>query len=175
MKLERITDTGHPVYGRAMELYQLSFPFHEQRERLSQERILQDSEYHFSLIYDGSSFAGLVLYWETDEFIYIEHLCILPEMRNRQYGQKTLSLLREKNKLLLLEIDPPEDEISRRRKGFYERCGFLENQFAHIHPPYHRENQGHRLTIMTCPRAASEKEYGRFYQYLERRVMNEAY
>lgn len=39
-------------------------------------------------------------------------------MRNKQYGQKTLSLLAKQGKTLILEIDPPKDGISKRRKGF---------------------------------------------------------
>ena len=70
-------------------------------------------------------------------------------MRNKQYGQKTLSFLAKQGKTLILEIDPPKDDISKRRKGFYERCGFTENFFTHIHPPYHKINEGHELTIMT--------------------------
>ena len=93
MNLERITNILHPMYCRALELYQISFPFHERREAFSQEKILSDNEYHFSLIYNKNTFVGLVLYWESEDFIYIEHLCILPEMRNKQYGRKVLSLL----------------------------------------------------------------------------------
>lgn len=78
----------------------------------------------------------------------IEHFCILPEMRNKQYGQKALALLAKQGKTLILEIDPPKDDISKRRKGFYERCGFTENLFTHIHPSYHKENGGHHLVIM---------------------------
>ncbi|WP_341479213.1 GNAT family N-acetyltransferase [Intestinimonas butyriciproducens] len=141
MNLERITNPSHPMYKPALELYQISFPPHEQREMLSQNTILQDSHYHFDLICDAGIFVGLVLYWERADYIYIEHFCIAPEMRNRQYGQKLLSLLKERKKRLLLEIDPPIDAIAVRRKGFYERCGFVENPYHHIHPPYHRGAQ----------------------------------
>lgn len=44
---------------------------------------------------------------QNESFLYIEHFCILP-------------------KTLMLEIDPPKDDISKRRKGFYERSGFTE-------------------------------------------------
>ena len=57
-------------------------------------------------------------------------------MRNKQYGRKVLSLLGGKQKTLILEIDPPVDNISKRRKGFYERCGFIENSFQHIPVSY---------------------------------------
>lgn len=126
MLLKRITNSSDPMYQEALKLYQISFPYHEQREKISQEEILNDREYHFSLIYDEDKFVGLILYWKNESFLYIEHFCILPEMRNKQYGQKTLNLLKEQNKTLMLEIDPPKDDISKRRKGFYERSGFTE-------------------------------------------------
>ncbi len=175
MELERVRNTAHPMFHQAIELYKSSFPYHEQREEQSQHRILRDDEYHFSLIYDKENFVGLILYWEPEEFIYIEHFCVLPEMRNRQYGQKTLSLLMNQGKPLILEIDPPVDEISIRRKGFYERCGFVENSFPHIHPPYHQENEGHHLVIMTSPKKVTQELFDTFSQYLKNRVMKDAY
>ena len=107
MRFERITDTQHEMYKRAMVLYADSFPLHEQREAKSQASILGDSEYHFALAYDGETFVGEVLYWEWDGYIYVEHLCILSEMRNKAYGGKVLELLAAENKKVILEIDPP--------------------------------------------------------------------
>lgn len=172
MNLERMTSTKHPMYRRARELYQISFPAHEQREASSQEKILGETEYHFGLLYDNTEFVGLALYWETESFIYIEHLCILPEMRNRQYGKKALSLLMEKQKTLILEIDPPIDDISKRRQGFYERCGFAMNPFPHVHPPYHKGNRGHDLVVMTYPKEITQAEYNAFNRYLQDKVMD---
>lgn len=175
MHLEHITNSEHPMYQEAWDLYQAGFPSHEQRETFSQKNILGERDYHFCLLYDGAAFVGIVLYWETMYFIYIEHLCILPEKRNKQYGQKALSLLKEKKKVLILEIDPPIDDISRRRRGFYERCGFITNPFHHIHPPYHRGNEGHALVIMTYPRRISEHEYKIFIRYLQDKIMDHAF
>lgn len=85
------------MYQEASRLYQIGFPYHEQREEHSQVAIMDNTDYHFYLIYDKSVFVGLVLYWKQKQFIYIEHLCILPEMRNKQYGQKnTLSFAEER-------------------------------------------------------------------------------
>ena len=172
MNTERITSPLHPLYKQALELYQISFPLHEQREAFSQTAILHDDAYHFDLIYDAGTFVGLVLYWETPDYIYIEHFCILPEMRNRKYGQRTLSLLKARQKTLILEIDPPIDAISMRRKGFYERCGFVENPYPHIHPPYHKGNKGHELVIMSSPAPISQAEYDAFHADLQEKVMN---
>ena len=52
-----------------------------------------------------------------------------------------------------------------RRKGFYERCGFTENPYAHVHPPYHPGNPGHRLVVMSSPEKLTPDAYERFYRY----------
>ena len=173
MNIERITSTTHPLYQKAMELYSISFPAHEQREPCSQKQILAQDAYHFDIICDGGEFIGEILYWEIAGFFYIEHFCILPAMRNKHYGQKILNAYQSTP--LILEIDPPVDEISIRRKGFYERCGFVENPYRHIHPPYHAGNHGHELVIMSSPKMLEADEYSCFNQYLQGTVMKNAY
>ncbi len=173
MNIERITCTAHPLYQKAMELYSISFPAHEQREAHSQKHILTQDAYHFDVICDEGNYIGEILYWEVSGFFYIEHFCILPAMRNRHYGQKILNAYQSTP--LILEIDPPVDEISIRRKRFYERCGFVENPYRHIHPPYHTENQGHELVIMSSPRMLEVNEYECFDHFLQDIVMKDVY
>ena len=67
---------------------------------------------------DGKLFVGLALYRETAEYLYIEHFYILQALRNHRYGQRTLDLLAECGKTLILEIDPSMDAIVCRRKIF---------------------------------------------------------
>ncbi len=175
MRFERLSSKEHPMYQKAMELYSISFPPHEQREPASQGKIVTDDEYHFTLIYDEDLFIGLVLFWETKSFLYVEHFCILPEMRNKKYGQKALNLLAQRQKTVILEIDPPVDTISIHRKGFYERCGFVQNPYSHIHPPYHKRNTGHNLVILSYPGRITQAQYDAFQYYLEKHVMENAF
>lgn len=175
MQLERVTDAAHPDYARAMALYRISFPEHEQREAASQARILADPAYHFCLAREDGDFVGLVLYWSGAPGLYVEHLCILPERRNSGYGAGVLACLKEEGRPIILEIDPPVDALSRRRRGFYQRCGFVENPYAHVHPPYHRGNAGHELVVMTYPEALSPEAYRQFKAMLCGRVMAKAY
>lgn len=163
-----------PEDGRlesALSLYQSSFPHHEQRARESQIKILSDEAYHFDLVYDEASWAGVILYWETQDFIYVEHFCILPDLRNHNYGQRTLSLLHQRGKPVILEIDPPIDELSIRRSAFYQRAGYRLNPYMHVHPPYHSDLAGHALKIMSQPDMLSQMDYDKFRLYLENHVM----
>lgn len=171
MNFVRMTSADDPMYEIAMKLYGESFPPHEQRRAVCQKEIMDVGDYHFDLIYDEDAFAGIILYWQTKDFLYVEHFCIDPGMRNRNYGQRALELLKEKGLTTILEIDPPEDEMSKRRRGFYERAGFKANAFAHVHPPYHWENKGHSLVVMSYPQLLSEDLYEAFDRYLRQVVM----
>lgn len=175
MYFTRMTSAADEMHEKAMELYRESFPDFEQREAECQRLIMDNPDYHFDLIYDEERFCGMILYWERDHFLYVEHFCITPEMRNRRCGQRALALLCQKDKTVILEIDPPEDTISMRRRGFYERAGFQTNSFAHVHPPYHKENQGHRLVVMSYPQQISSTIYGEFNEYLKNVVMEYLY
>lgn len=173
MEFERITTPEHPLYAEAIGLYKISFPAHEQRESASQEEILSHPAYHFTAVCDGGTFVGEALYWDIGGAHYMEHLCVAPAMRNRRYGQRILEALRDKP--LILEIDPPVDNISRRRRSFYERCGFVENPYPHIHPPYHKGSAGHELVVMSYPKALAPDKYEAFREALESTVMARVY
>ena len=78
-----------------------------------------------------------------------------------------------RGKPVILEIDPPVDRVSIDRRHFYQRLGFVENGFAHVHPPYRAGYQGHRLVVMSRP-AISAETYGLFADYLNHTVMRYA-
>ena len=173
MEIHRITQSNDPLFQNAIDLYKISFPPHEQRKMPSQLYILQQNAYHFDIICDNGEFVGEILYWDIGGALYIEHFCVMPSQRNKHYGQKILNAYQETP--LILEIDPPVDEISIRRKRFYERCGFVANPYFHIHPAYHCENTGHELVIMSSPEMLKRGEYEHFNQYLRNIVMKNAY
>lgn len=171
MEFRRLTAAGGEAYQKALALYEGSFPLHEQREASSQRAILEEDAYHFDLIFDGDIWAGILLYWDAGDFLYVEHFAILPQLRGRQYGQRALELLRAKGKTVILEIDPPVDDVSIRRRGFYERAGYTANPFAHVHPPYRAGFAGHPLVVMSCPQALTQAAYSAFARYLADVVM----
>ncbi len=167
MKLIRITSNDE-MYADAMRLYRMSFPYCEQREPVHQKRLMEHPDYFFDLIYDEDEWIGVITLWQTDRFVYIEHFCILPEKRNNRYGERALALLNEisDGRKMILEIDPPIDDISKRRRGFYERCGYIENEFLHVQPTYHMGGEDVPLVIMSSPKKLTRAEYGEFYDYM---------
>ena len=67
MRFERITEAEYPYFKEAMELYEISFPRHEQRELASQSEILGNPEYHFDIVFDEDVFVGEILYWNIGD------------------------------------------------------------------------------------------------------------
>lgn len=171
MELLRIRDTADPRFAESMEYYKVSFPEHEQREAQSQRDIMGENDYCFYIALHEGRPVGSILCWETEEFIYVEHFYVYPSERGRGFGSEILRILGEKGSTVILEIDPPADSVSIRRKAFYNRCGFKENPYPHVHPPYHERNSGHKLVIMSYPSEITQREYDSFNSYLKDTVM----
>ena len=120
MKLTRI-DASHPLFEASFTLYEASFPPNERRMREDHLRALQDADFSpLGAVEDGVLLADVFL-WETEDFCYLEHFAVQPSLRGHGTGSTILRQLLTQDKPLILEIEPPEDEITCRRKHFYER------------------------------------------------------
>lgn len=169
---ERVEDSKHPDFEAAFAIYESSFPQFERRVRADQIRALQDKDYHFNLIKDTQQqLLGIVLTWQFNGFVYVEHLAIAKEARGQNIGTTTLTYLKNHNhKALLLEIDPPLDSVSIKRKQFYEKAGFVDTGMEYTHYSYQQQPRPHSLKIMAFP-ALAKQEFEQFLNFVQARVM----
>ena len=173
MEWVRMTAPDQALYGAAMNIYAESFPRHEQRARASQEKILSHPDYHFTCLCEEGRLLGILLYWQTEQFFYVEHFAVDPALRGKSVGSRALAMLEDSaDRPTILEIDPLTTEIAVRRKGFYERLGFCANPYGHVHPPYHPDCAGHELIVMSRPASIGEETYRAFRDYLAHTVMD---
>lgn len=170
MKLERLSASNSHLFEKAFELYKNSFPVEERRDECEQQRVLENIDYHFDLIINDGNFIGIMLYWEIDNLLYLEHFTTLPEMRGQGYGKHALDLLKNKGKTILLEIEPPVDDITQRRYAFYRRNDFILNPYRHIQAKYHLGDEDLELKILSHPKALKDEEYRVFYEYMTREI-----
>ncbi len=157
-----------PLFTEANEIYTQSFPLHEQRTIPNLEEILHNPDFHYDVLLTSNGRVGAILcIWATTEFIYIEHLAVSPHQRNCGFGKIILDEIKQHaNVPVILEIDPVEDEISRRRLGFYERNGFSANtRYDYIHPPYKTGDAPYPLLVMSYPTELDPELYARFENY----------
>lgn len=72
---------------------------------------------------------------------------------------------------MILEIDPPETDIARRRRHFYERAGFVANPQPYVHPSYGDPQAPHRLVLMSFPAPLTNDEARDFADFVREHVL----
>ncbi len=161
-------------WREAWELYEKSFPNKERRPYDTYVTTFANELFIGNAIECDGRFAGILYYWQGDGYLYLEHLAVDPAMRGGSIGSKTLEALETlcgKEQKIILEIDPPIDDISRRRKGFYIRSGFCANERLYIHPSYSTPAEPHRLVLMSYPTSLSERETDDFERFISTIVL----
>ena len=161
--LQRINETNFPEIYRIM---QASFSDDEYRPYDEQLALFEEPE---SRIYYMP--AGFLAVWEFESFIYIEHFAVDPALRNSGTGSAMLQeLVKQYQKPICLEVELPEDELTRRRIGFYERNGFVFNEYPYIQPPISKGKSPVPLRIMTYKSEITREEFQKMKEILYRRV-----
>lgn len=171
MEWIRHTNMDEASFAPAFALYEQSFPLHEQRFAAHQAQAMGDPRFFCESVWENGELLALLFSWRLEDICYVEHYAVNSSLRGGGLGSQILREFCQREGKVVLEIDPLVDEISRRRKGFYERLGFCANPWPHAHPPYRKANAPHELIVMSWPRELSREEYDRFYRALAREVM----
>lgn len=120
------------------QIYAQSFPREEQRSYGDYVRFCEEQPaFHVDLLDEGGGRpVGFIFWWEEADFSYIEHFAVDKAVRGRGMGTRMIGDFVAMHPRTILEIDPPADEVSRRREAFYRRAGFLNCGYRFVHPGY---------------------------------------
>lgn len=138
IELRKITTSDKASYNYGENLLVAAFPTQEYRD-LEQQRHFTDNNPIFSnyIVIKDDEPVGLLTTWYLGRFIYVEHLAIDPLKRNGGLGKAVFEQLEKiTDKPIVLEVELPNDEMSRRRIGFYRRLGFELWEIEYQQPPY---------------------------------------
>lgn len=173
MELLKITPSDSRLREQVWRLYNESFPQYERRRISSHTRACEDNDFHTYIVVENGNLLALLFYWTYDRTIYIEHIAVNPLLRGRSIGSRLLSGFFEQHPGtdIILEIDPPVDDISRRRLAFYERLGFKNSGRVFRHPSYRRGGTGHDLLVLSYPEVPTDEQYARFMEYVIDKVL----
>lgn len=162
MVLRRITEPREPLLGQLLELYRNAFPPDERRSEESLLSLIacQPSMY-FNAVEEDEKIAGLFIYWQFEDFYYLEHLAVCPELRNQKIGQKVLDYVRKNfERECILEVEAPTDELKARRVRYYERNGFRVVDRHYVQPAYEKNLHDQPLWLMSNGKEEEEKKLG---------------
>lgn len=142
------------------DIFVKSFTEDERRIKAKQYALLQNPLYHLETYKSDGLAVAYIAYWDFGDFLYIEHLATEPAMRGQGIGGKMLSdLLKKHNKQTVLESEKPEEELSQRRIGFYQRLGFKLNDYEYFQPSYGVGKEELSLVFLSYPDALTREQF----------------
>lgn len=156
--LKTIEAADQPGFAELKLLYTRSFPPDERRESHELDKLLGNNSFSLIMISHYEKPAGLLAIWMVENHVFIEHLVVTEQFRNRKIGETAVHMLNEAMQLpLLLETELPTEEISKSRLGFYERQGFMIVDADYIQPAYHPEKNPVKMLLL-CNQAIEQSK-----------------
>lgn len=85
VNLVRITDPTDIRLQKLISLYEEAFPEEERRKIKQLKRLISErSEMYFNAIETDGILAGLFIYWDMQDFYYLEHLAVFTPMPSEE-------------------------------------------------------------------------------------------
>ena len=173
MNTTTLDTSDKELFGLVERLITEAFP-EEERRPLEAFRSIADSDDRFSvmILNDGDTPVGFITLWDFERFIYVEHFAILSELRCRHYGARALEVLhRSDRRPIVLEVELPTDDLTRRRVAFYKRAGFSLLPYDYTQPPYRHGGASLPMKIMVwTPESGVIPDFGLIRSTLHREV-----
>lgn len=132
------------------DLYTSSFPENERRSHEDFIKLFEErNPFCCNILTQNHQFIGFLTSWEFNQFVYIEHFAITSQQRGQSLGSKALKqFMKSISKPIVLEVEPPESDIAKRRIGFYERLGFFLFVQPYMQPPYDKSKESVPMLLM---------------------------
>lgn len=99
------------------------FPAEEMKSKEHMETLLKEKG---NVYYKDEGPYHILMYAEFENFSFVDYLFVSKESRGMGIGKKMLQMLKDKNKPIILEVEPVnyEDTDTEKRLRFYAREGF---------------------------------------------------
>lgn len=108
--------------------------------------------------------VSCMIYWEADDMVFLENFATDVNFRGNNIGGQLIDELKKLGKPLVLEVEEPVDELTKRRVGFYSRHGFKFYDDEYYLPPLQQGNPVIKFNLMTYNVKPDEKLINRIYR-----------
>lgn len=149
-------------FDQIYKIMETSFPVQELRTYEGQKELLESPYYQIYYVKDQEEIIAFLSCWTLPTCVFIEHLATTEKCRSKGIGKKlVLECLNDAKSPVFLEIEPitEKDPMTARRAAFYQRLGFLINDFAYQQQPLQISHQASDLLIMSLGKSYSQDEF----------------
>ena len=152
-------------FDRFYQILSNNFPTKEIKEYNYMKDTFHAGLYQVLTLKDNDQIVGIMSFYQHDDFRFIDYFAIDGSLKGKGMGSKMLQyFINLDDKMVILEVEHPEDEQSKRRIAFYQRNGlYLNDQFEYFVPPV--RNLKHRLYfhLMSSKRKINNIEFEKYY------------
>ncbi|PKQ60193.1 hypothetical protein BZG02_20365 [Labilibaculum filiforme] len=144
-------------------MYEEAFPEEERRELDLQQQMMRDTNYHFDIVTDNGHFVGFIFWWQFKGLRYIEHLATAIKYRGKAYGKCIVEqFISDAYEAIILEVELPNCDSSKRRIAFYQRLGFILNTQEYYQLPMRKNGVSIEMLLMTYPKEITASQLSVF-------------
>ncbi len=160
-------------FDKVYSMMEESFPVDERRTYEEQKALLDNEMYSIYILPDteNDNIKAFIAIWRFDDFAFVEHFAVSSLYRNGGLGALILQEVKKfLSSMICLEVELPEEEMAKRRIGFYERNGFYYNEYEYMQPAISKDRNEIPLRIMTTGGKVTEDRFNEMkdilYQYV---------
>lgn len=123
------------------------FPIEEMKSKQHFDLLLQEKG---DIYHKDEGPNHIVMYAEFDTFVFIDYLFVSSKVRGQGIGEKLINKFKEKNKPIILEVEPVdyEDSDTEKRLRFYKRMAFKHAKSIGYSPYSLATNKETKLEIL---------------------------
>ncbi|WP_088005744.1 GNAT family N-acetyltransferase [Indiicoccus explosivorum] len=159
------------------------FPVEEMKSKEHMETLLKERS---DVYYKDEGPYHVLMFAEFQDFSFVDYLFVSAESRGMGIGKKALQMLKDKNKPIILEVEPVdyEDSDSEKRLRFYAREGFKHaNSIGYCRRSLATGEDNEMEILYWAPNGESEEEifqamqqmYENIHTYKDEQFYGESY
>jgi GNAT superfamily N-acetyltransferase len=140
------------------------FPSKEVKEYKYLKSTYEQGVVHVLVEKKEDTIIAVLSYIFVKDYVFIDYFAVVEKYQGKRYGEKMLSYFKDYiNKPILLEVELPADETTKRRISFYQRHGFVVNEHTYVVPPVRSLKQSLIFLLVSYPKAISIMEFEGIY------------
>lgn len=156
---ETLREIKKEEFKEIYKIMEAAFPPEERRTYKEEKKLFKKASYKILVVEDKMEIQGFIKEWDLKACYFVEHFAIKSQNRGKGLGSKAMKeYLKEKSKVVIIEVEGEGGEIAKRRIAFYKGLGFSLSGIEYFQPKLQKTNKDILLKLMHYPKETAGEE-----------------